>query len=103
MEVRTCPHCNYKYSISNYFKKLFFKFVWSKWDCPNCSEKITFDFKRRILVALGSGVWLIAIFLLKSQVVINLYWLIVLVLLLSFGVMLLFTFDTFKKPEKSVR
>ena len=51
MEIRTCPNCGYKHSFKVYLKKMFFKFIDSKWSCINCQSVLSFNFKRRILLA----------------------------------------------------
>lgn len=58
MKFRTCPYCGYKYSRIEYVKKLLFKFIWSNWECPECKQEITFDDKRRVLIALSFGIWI---------------------------------------------
>lgn len=58
MKSRTCPYCGYKYSRIKYVNKLLFKFIWSNWECPKCEQEISFDNKRRVLVALSFGIWI---------------------------------------------
>jgi len=101
MNIRTCPHCNYKYSIAEYVKQILFKFVLSEWDCKNCHKKITFNFKRRVIVALAFGGLFIVLSVLLSIIkeaigMTPLRWIILLVIYLI-GAIFIFTFDTFKK------
>jgi len=103
MNIRTCPHCNYKYSIPEYVKQILFKFVFSEWDCKNCHKKITFNFKRRIIVALAFGGLYILLSILLSILKTHLdmtpiKWIGV-VILYIIGSIFIFTFDTFKKAE----
>jgi CXXC-20-CXXC protein len=51
MKPRTCPNCDYQYSVKDYFKKFSTKGVGTEWDCPNCGKTLTFNFGRRFLVA----------------------------------------------------
>jgi CXXC-20-CXXC protein len=103
MNIRTCPHCDYKYSIREYVKKILFKFVYSEWDCQNCSKKITFDFNRRLWVAMGFGCLYILLFFLisiiKNNIGMNLITWILLLAGYITGSIFIFTFDTFKKTE----
>ena len=99
MKTRTCPHCNYKYSITEYWKQVLFKLVFSEWNCKNCSKKLTFNFTRRIFVALAFSSLYIALFSLKNAFVMTpLRWaaLLTIYIICSFFI---FTFDTFKKAE----
>jgi hypothetical protein len=103
MKIRTCPHCGYKYPISEYVKKIVFKIVFSEWDCPRCSQKITFDFGRRVKVALCFGGLYILLSLLSSFLknrfgITPLMW-IVLIVFFIIGTIFIFTFDTFRKVE----
>ena len=59
---------------------------------------ITFDLKRRILVAMGFGVWLALTFIFFYFTAMNLIWKIVLILFFAVGPLLIFSWDTFKKP-----
>ncbi len=99
MKSRTCPHCNYKYSISEYRKQLLFKLVFSKWNCKNCNKKLTFNFTRRIIVALAFGSFYIALFSLQNVFRMTpLIW-VALITIYAIGSFFIFTFDTFKKAE----
>ena len=99
MKTRTCPYCDYQYSRKNYFKKLSFKLIWSKWDCPNCSKKITFNFNRHLLVVLGYMVWMFILLTIKSLITMNIYWGIGLILFFIIGGLFIFSFDTFKEAK----
>ena len=98
MNVRNCPDCSYKYPYGKYFKDLFFKMVFSIWECPHCKNPITFDLKRRMVVAMGFGVWLALTFNFFHFTAMNLIWKIVLILFFAVGSLLIFSLDTFKKP-----
>jgi hypothetical protein len=103
MKIRTCPHCGYKYPVSEYVKKIVFKLVFSEWDCPVCMKKLTFDFSRRVKVALCFGglyvlLSLLITFLKNRFGMTPLMWIVLLVLFII-GSIFIFTFDTFKKAE----
>ena len=99
MKTRTCPHCNYKYSITEYLKQVLFKFVFSEWNCKNCNKKLTFNFKRRVIVALAFGSLYVALFSLKNTIGMTpLRWAALLTIYII-GSFYIFTFDTFKKAE----
>lgn len=51
MKTRTCPHCNYRYSLEEYLKKPFFKGVFSSWNCLNCGKQLTTEENRRWLLS----------------------------------------------------
>jgi CXXC-20-CXXC protein len=103
MKIRTCPHCNYKYSLSEYVKNIVFKFVFSEWACPKCSKKITFDFGRRVIVALCFGGLYILLSLLisflRNEIGMTPFMWIVLLVLYVIGSVFIFTFDTFRKAD----
>lgn len=101
MKTRTCPHCNYKYSKSEYIKKFLFKFVFSEWNCKNCNKRITFDPKRRVNVALCFGGTYFIIFLIFVELrdkigMTPLLWIGFPIILFICSVFI-FTFDTFKE------
>ena len=101
MKIRSCPHCNYKYSIIEYISKILFKFIFSEWNCRNCNNKITFDSKRRVIVALCFGGFYIIIFAileaLKYVITMTpLVW-IIMIIIFVIGSSFIFTFDNFKK------
>lgn len=103
MKIRTCPHCGYKYPISEYVKKIVFKIVFSEWDCKNCNKKITFDFGRRVKVALCFGGLYILLSLCTSFLknrfgMTPLLWIVIIAIFIMCSVFI-FTFDTFKKVE----
>lgn len=103
MNIRTCPHCNYKYSIPEYVKQILLKVVFSEWDCKNCNKKITFNFKRRVIVALAFGGLYIVLFalisIIKNAIGMNPFKWIILLAIYFIGSIFIFTFDTFKKVE----
>jgi CXXC-20-CXXC protein len=99
MESRTCPYCNYKYSRLGYVKKLTFKAIWSKWKCPQCENKITFDTKRRVVVAGISAVWILIVNLARRFFETEQdFWIIYFILLFG-GVMYICGYDKFVKAK----
>lgn len=103
MNIRSCPYCNCKYSISDYVKKILFKYSFSEWDCQNCSKKITFNPNRRGIVSLAFGGLYILVAMVLS--ILDNYidmtpvkW-IGLVTIYLIGAIIIFTFDTFKKAD----
>ncbi len=99
MKSRTCPYCNYKYSVTEYRKQVLFKLVFSEWNCKNCNKKLTFNYARRVIVALAFGSLLVALLSLQNAMQITpLRWaaLFIIYIIASFFI---FTFDTFKKAE----
>ena len=99
MKSRTCPHCNYKYSISEYRKQVLLKFVFSEWNCKNCNKKLTFNFTRRVIVALAFGSLLVALLSLQNAIQMTpLRWASLFIIYII-GSFFIFTFDTFKKTE----
>jgi CXXC-20-CXXC protein len=99
MDVRTCPHCNYKYSVPEYRNQVLFKFRFLEWNCKNCNKKLTFNFKRRVIVALAFvGIYVILFALKNAFGMTPLRWAALLTIFI-FGSVFIFTFDTFKKAE----
>jgi CXXC-20-CXXC protein len=100
MSYRECPHCNHKYSIRQYFKKLYFKFIWQSWHCEKCGTLIQFDLKRRLVIAFLLGITVLGIFQMHdnfSSRFIN-YSTSILLFLVVYHT--LFLFDKFKLSEK---
>jgi CXXC-20-CXXC protein len=98
MKTRTCPYCNYEYSIAEY-SQLFFKFGFTKFNCKNCNRKLTINFTQRIIVAIVFGCGYIALVSLKNMIrMTSFQWA---VLLTTFILIQLFIspFDTFKKAD----
>jgi CXXC-20-CXXC protein len=99
MDVRTCPHCNYKYSVPEYRNQVLFKFRFLEWNCKNCNKKLTFNFKRRVMVALTFvGIYVIFLSLKNAIGMTPLKWAALLTIFI-FGSFFISTFDTFKKAE----
>ena len=61
MRARTCPNCQYQYSPKQYLTGMLFRSLGDTWGCPDCSAELRFDRKRRLWVALGFTLWLIAV------------------------------------------
>jgi CXXC-20-CXXC protein len=67
MSYRACPQCRHKYSVGQYFKKFYFKFIWQSWHCEKCGTLIQFDLKRRLVIVFLLGITYLAIFQLKDS------------------------------------
>ncbi len=52
MKTRTCPECGYKYSLSEYYTKLIFKFLNANWNCKKCGTQLSFNVGRRTLITI---------------------------------------------------
>ena len=99
MNIRTCPHCNYKYSISEYKNQILFKFRFLEWNCKNCNKKLTFNFKRRVIVALTFVGVIVILFALKNAIGMTpLRWAALLTIYII-GSFFIFAFDAFIKAE----
>jgi len=99
MNIRTCPHCNYKYSVPEYRNQVLFRFRFLEWNCKNCNKKLTFNFKRRAMVALPFvGIYLI-LFALKNVIGMTPFRWAALLTIYIFGSFFIFAFDAFKKAE----
>lgn len=48
---RTCPNCNYTYSLREYFKKPFWKGFFSQWKCAKCGKVLRSSASRRFFLA----------------------------------------------------
>jgi hypothetical protein len=100
MKSRTCPHCNYKYSITEYRNQVLFKFRFLEWNCKNCNKKLTFNFARRIIVALAFISLFIACLSLRNTMGMTyLRWVVLLMIFIIGASFLISAFDTFKKAE----
>ena len=100
MKTRTSPHCGYKYSRIEYIKRLSFKTIWSKWDCPKCEQEITIENKRRFIVAILFGFW--TYFLMMATIYFTMNLILSLLFFVAFllGSIFIFTFDNFTKTDK---
>ena len=99
MNTRTCPHCNYKYSIPEYRNQILFRFRFLEWNCKNCDKKITINFKRRFNVALTFlGIYVI-LFAAKNTGAMTYQIWATLFVLCTIGAIFIFAFDSFKKAE----
>ena len=54
MKPRTCPNCGYKYSLSEYYKIIFFNSY--KWNCKKCNVELSYDIKSRFIILFISMV-----------------------------------------------
>ena len=100
MKSRTCPHCNYKYSVTEYSNEVLFKFRFLEWDCKNCNKKLTFNFTRRIIVASAFCCLFVACLSLKNTIGMTyLRWAALLTICIIGSSFLISTFDTFRKAE----
>jgi hypothetical protein len=97
MKTRMCPYCNYKYTFRDYFSTILFKLIWDEWNCKGCSNLITFNAGRRLILSLCFGVWVAIILALKDRFnPTPLVWILTVLLFIA-GSILIFAFDTFKK------
>jgi len=100
MSTRQCPKCGRVYSASEFYKKLFFKPVWAKWTCESCGTELTFDKKRRVILAVIKVLWLYVLFLLKDVYKDNWLWYGFLMVLLIAVFVLLSLFNKFEEVKK---
>jgi len=99
MNTRTCPHCNYKYSIPEYRNQILFRFRFLEWNCKNCNKKIAINSKRRFNVALTFlGIYVI-LFAAKNTGAMTYQIWATLFVLCTIGAIFIFAFDSFKKAE----
>jgi len=96
MKTRTCPHCDYRYSLRDY-TRLLFKLLWSEWNCKNCNNPITFNPFRRIWVSFAFGLWLMILLIFKDNIAVTAIWWLLFILLLIGGTFFIYAFDTFEK------
>lgn len=104
MKPRTCPKCDYSYSLKEYLKKPFWTGLFSKWDCRNCGSKLTTSTSRRVLLAfLGAApgvlVPYIAEFLIAADFSVVVSW-ISAVLLMVIWLIGIFSFEVFVLNEE---
>ena len=43
---RTCPDCGYRFPFGVFVRRYGAAFGFSKWDCPRCGERLTYDFSK---------------------------------------------------------
>ena len=43
---RTCPDCGYRFPFREFAKRYGAAFGYSKWACPRCGERLTYDFSK---------------------------------------------------------
>lgn len=107
MKIRHCPYCGYKYSYSEYLRKLLFSTPGASWQCTHCGSQLTFNSGRRLLVSIICFIPIII-----SPLIINLFreaglteglsW-ITFVLFYVIWSLMIYSFDTFmltRKEEK---
>ena len=80
--LETAPIVVINAPMANIFKDLFFLNGFFHMGMPHCKTPITFDLKRRMVVAMGFGVWLALTFIFFHFTAMNLIWKIVLILFL---------------------
>jgi CXXC-20-CXXC protein len=94
---RTCPACGYRYSVREYLSNLLFKILWSEWECPGCNNLITFNVKRRFIVAMIFGLWyMVLAFIRRALIMTPLLWVIYVTLFIA-GSIIIFSFDSFDR------
>lgn len=86
---RTCPHCGYQYSVKDYFKSVFFKPIWEKWECDQCGTEIKFSLPRRLTVAFFQALVLLLLFVFRDTLHYGFYFMIA-VILISYPTLSLF-------------
>jgi len=99
MKVRTCPHCDYKYTIIEYLKS-FFITTRSELKCINCESYIKVDFSRRVIIAVVFLLLIIATNVIVDYFELNSILWVFIVLAYIPGTVYIFTFDTFKKVKE---
>ena len=79
---------------------MLFKFRFLDWKCKNCNKKLTFNFVRRIIVALAFCSLFVVVLSLKNIIGMTyLRWAAILMIYIIGTALLIPTFDTFKKAE----
>lgn len=53
MKARICPKCGYKHPALDYVKTAIFSTDANNWHCPKCNEALTFNRKRRMVIAMS--------------------------------------------------
>jgi len=105
MKSRTCPDCGYKYSFKEYYQKIIFKSIDSKWNCTKCGVQLTFRVGRRTIVAIIAMLPLLFNHLIISFLNFNLgitkwiSWLIFAILFILW-LSIIYSFDSFETIKK---
>lgn len=100
MNFRSCPHCNYKYSIPEYRNLIYSQIRFLEWNCKNCGKKFTFNFKRRFIIAIPIVSILVILMILKGADLISPLVFAILLAGHIFGsYYCVVNFDEFKKAE----
>lgn len=110
MKSRTCPNCDYTYSLKEYLKKPFWKGVFSHWKCVQCGKVLTASTSRRFVLALLGAAPAVLIphvvnFLISAEFSPELSWVstIILFMVWALGV---FSFEIFilnEEPREEVK
>lgn len=43
---RTCPHCGHRFPFNSFARRYGTAFGYSRWDCPRCGTRLTYDFSK---------------------------------------------------------
>lgn len=98
---RTCPNCNYSYSLKDFLVVVFKVFIWQNWKCKNCNQALSFDVLHRIFTAIFQVLLLFGVLLIRSSIKMNLVWFFLLLFVLFVGYWLVAFLNKFKKKESS--
>ena len=100
--IRTCPHCNTKYSVLQYMKTPFFLTFGQSWSCKNCEKALKVRTRRRIFILFLQLAWFSFILTVRNYSD-GFLWYLALVLAMVagyLGLSLLDTFDAGKEPTE---
>lgn len=99
MNIRTCPHCNYKYSFPEYLDQVILRFRSLEWSCKVCNRRIRFNYKRRLIVGLAFFGFYALIYSLRYAVGMTpLRWALMVALYIGAS-FFIFSFDDFIKAD----
>jgi CXXC-20-CXXC protein len=102
MKHRTCPNCQYKYSLKEYYRIGLMKMFNPKWHCKNCNTLLTFHAGRRTFlifiiimpIAFSSA---IIPFMMKYLHFTIIWSIILFAVLFFFWILLIFNFECFER------
>lgn len=92
--IRTCPHCNYKYSVTEFLKVSSIHTFGQSWGCKKCHKPLKFNTPRHILILFLQIAWLFVILLYRHTYQ-GVLWYLALILILAVGYVGLSLLDTF--------
>lgn len=97
---RSCPHCNYEYSISYFLKRVFTVFIWKSWQCVSCNYNLKFSVPWRVISAIGQIMILYLLLIFRDQVTDEWYWYVIVILVLISTITLLSFLNRFRIAKK---